>query len=59
MKSSLKITAAILLILLTVGCRQKESEADKIPKAQKEATEIKRVGMVIKLKPEYIEDYNR
>ena len=44
MKSSLKITAAILLILLTVGCRQ-------------EATEIKRVGMVIKLKPEYIKEY--
>ncbi len=58
MKSSVKISAAILLIVVMASaCKQKESETDKIPKTHKEAAEIKRVGMVIKLKPEYIEKY--
>jgi L-rhamnose mutarotase len=57
MKSS-KIPAAILLmVLMASACKQKESETDKIPMAHNEATEIKRVGMVIKLKPECIEEY--
>jgi len=58
MKSSVKISAAILLIVVMASaCKQKESETDKNSKASKEATEIKRVGMVIKLKPQYIEEY--
>jgi L-rhamnose mutarotase len=58
MKSSAKIPAAILLIVLVAtGCKQKGLETDNNSKANKEATEIKRVGMVIKLKPEYIEEY--
>jgi len=58
MKSSAKIPAAILLMVIMVtACKQKEPGTDKIPKANNEAVEIKRVGMVIKLKPEYIEKY--
>ncbi|MCK4856013.1 MAG: L-rhamnose mutarotase [Bacteroidales bacterium] len=58
MKSSVKIPAAILLIvIIALACKQKESETDKIPKANIETAEIKRVGMVIKLKPECIEEY--
>jgi len=58
MNSSAKIHFAILLMVIVApACMQKESENDKIPKAHKEAAEIKRVGMVIKLKPEYIEEY--
>ena len=58
MKSSAKIPATIILIVfMATGCMQNESETDKNSKASKEATEIKRVGMLIKLKPEYIEEY--
>ena len=58
MKSSAKIPAAILLVVfMATGCRQKEPGTDIFPKDNNEATEIKRVGMVIKLKPEYIEKY--
>jgi len=45
MKSSVKIPEAILLIvLMETACTQKESETDKIPKANKEASEIKKGG---------------
>jgi len=58
MKSSVKIPATLLLIVLLVtGCMQKESGTDKNSKANEATTDIKRVGMVIKLKPEYIEEY--
>jgi L-rhamnose mutarotase len=58
MKSSVKIPVAILLIVVMASaCKQKKSETDEIPKANKEAAEIKRVGMVIKLKPECIKEY--
>ena len=58
MNSSAKIHFAILLVIIVApACMQKESENDKIPRAHTEATEIKRVGMVIKLKPQYIEEY--
>jgi L-rhamnose mutarotase len=58
MKSSVKIPATLLLIVLMVtGCMQKESGTDKNSKANEATTDIKRVGMVIKLKPEYIEEY--
>jgi L-rhamnose mutarotase len=58
MKSSAKIPAAILLIvLMATACNQKESETDLNSKARKEVEEIKQVGMVIKLNPEYIEEY--
>ena len=58
MKSSAKIPVTIILIVfMATGCMQNESETDKNSKASKEATEIKRVGMLIKLKPEYIEEY--
>ena len=58
MKSSAKIPVAILLmVIMATACKQKESETDKIPETHKEAAEIKRVGMVIKLKPECIEEY--
>ena len=58
MKSSVKIPATLLLIVLMVtGCMQKESGTDKNSKANEATTDIKRVGMVIKLKPEYMEEY--
>jgi len=58
MKSSVKIPVAILLIVVMASaCKQKDSETDEIPKANKEAAEIKRIGMVIKLKPECIKEY--
>lgn len=58
MKSSVKIPVAILLIVVMASaCKQKDSETDDIPKANKEAAEIKRIGMVIKLKPECIKEY--
>jgi len=59
MKSSAKIIPAtiLLIVLMATACMQKESETDKNSKASKEATEIKRVGMLIKLKPQYIEEY--
>jgi L-rhamnose mutarotase len=47
----------LLAVLIATACRQKESGTEKIPKTHKEAAEIKRVGMVIKLKPEYIDEY--
>jgi len=58
MKSSATIPLAILLIvLMAIGCMQKESGTDKNIKANEASTDIKRVGMVIKLKPEYIDEY--
>jgi L-rhamnose mutarotase len=48
MKSLTNITAAIfIIVLMATGCKQKETRT----------TEVKRVGMVIKIRPEYIEEY--
>ena len=58
MKSSITISAALLLILIMASaCNQKTAETDQHSLAGNEVKEIKRVGMVIKLKPEYIEEY--
>ena len=57
MKSSVIIPSAIVLFLLLAGCGQNSLEADQNSKADKEPKEIQRVGMVIKLKTEYIEEY--
>ena len=47
----------MLLILLVSGCRQKPLETGGNSKVNNETKQIKRFGMVIKLKPEFIEDY--
>lgn len=48
----LKMTrfVSILLLVLVIGCSPAAKEEDQ-------KKEVKRVGMVIKLKPEYIEEY--
>jgi L-rhamnose mutarotase len=58
MKSSITISAALLLILImALACNQIKSETDQNSMAGNEVKEIKRVGMVIKLRSEYIEEY--
>ena len=57
-KSLSIITAAILVTTLHLaGCMQKEAKTDHREAAIEKSAEIKRVGMVIKIKPEYIDDY--
>lgn len=50
MKKNLLSSIAILLLVLFVGCTTVAPE-------EEQKTEVKRVGMVIKIKPECIEEY--
>jgi len=58
MKYLMKNLVTLLLILLMASaCNMKNTETDQDSMALNEVKEIIRVGMVIKLKPEYIEEY--
>ena len=54
--SGLAVTLLIVSMHLA-GCIKKEAKTDDKEKAIEKFTEIKRVGMVIKIKPEYIDEY--
>jgi L-rhamnose mutarotase len=48
----------LLIILIPVtGCIQKKAKTDESAEPVEKPAEVKRVGMVIKLKPEYIDEY--
>jgi L-rhamnose mutarotase len=54
--------SALLSVLLIIsiwlpGCMQKEASTEEQQETIEKETEVKRVGMVIKIKPEHIEEY--
>ncbi len=50
-------TALLLITMHLAGCIQKETKTVDREEAIEKSTEIKRVGMVIKINPEYIDEY--
>lgn len=52
------LTSALLLImLLPIGCTQKEVKSTEDEISSEDKSGVKRVGMVIKIKSEYIDEY--
>ena len=58
-KKYMLLFTAILLanVISQFGCMQKETKTDSKQEAAEISGEIKRIGMVIKIKPEYIDEY--